>query len=67
MEQYKGLYGDAEAKCTTEPRKDEVFRVIDDGDCVLTTLNPYKALRAIQEVMEKHDITACWVDFEDLR
>jgi hypothetical protein len=67
MEQYKGLYGDSDAKCVTEARKDEVFRVIDDGECVLTTLNPYKALRAIQEVMEKHDITACWVDFEDLR
>jgi len=49
------------------PPNPEVFRVIDDGDCVLTTLDPYKALKAIQEVMEKHDITACWVDFETLR
>jgi hypothetical protein len=74
MEQSKdirGLYDDwgskATGPCVEVARKDEVFRVIDDGTCVLTTLNPYKALRAINEVMDKHEITACWVDFEDLR
>lgn len=53
--------------CTEGPRKSEVFRVIDDGECVLTTLDPYRALKALQEVIEKYDITHCWVDFETLR
>jgi hypothetical protein len=61
-----GLYSECDAKQTEAPRQ-EVFRVIDDGDCVLTTLDPYKALKAMQEVMEKHDITACWFDVETLR
>lgn len=44
-----------------------IFRVIDDGDCVLTTADPLKALRAIAELIEKHEVTACWVDEEKLQ
>jgi hypothetical protein len=46
---------------------DEVFRVIDDSICVLTTVDPYKALKKLKELIEKHDVTACWVDFEQLK
>ncbi len=61
-------FNDCDVKaCATEPPKREVFRVIDDGECVLTTLDPYKALTALQAVIEKYDITHCWVDFETLR
>lgn len=52
---------------TTPPRPPEVFRVIDDGDCVVTTVNPYTALRALKVIMDKYDITSCWVDFEVLK
>ena len=45
----------------------EVFRVIDDGDCVLTTLDPRKALLALMALIEKHDVTACWADREELK
>lgn len=56
------------AKARTEaPRKQEVFRVIDNGDCVLTTLDPYKALKALKELIDKYDITNCGADFETLR
>jgi hypothetical protein len=44
--------------------KNEVFRVIDDGDRVITTADPYKALHLLQELIEKHNVNACWVDFE---
>jgi len=45
----------------------EVFRVIDDGTCVLTTLDPRKALFALIKVMDKHDVTACWAEQENLK
>lgn len=60
-------YDDSANACTEAPRKQEVFRVIDDGECVLTTLDPYKALKALQDLIEKYDITHTWVDFETLR
>jgi hypothetical protein len=60
-------FDDGTKACSEAPREQKVFRVIDDGDCVLTTLDPYKALRALQDVIEKYDITNCWVDFETLQ
>lgn len=45
----------------------EVFRVIDDGTCILTTLDPRKALLALMKLVEKHDITNCWADREELK
>lgn len=49
------------------PVTQEVYRVIDDGDCVLTTLDPRKALLKLMELTEKHDVTACWADVEILK
>lgn len=49
----------------TEGQK--VYRVIDDGDCVLTTLDPVKALRRLQEVLDKHEILWAWYDEETLQ
>jgi hypothetical protein len=45
----------------------EVYRVVDDWDCVLTTLDPRKALLALMKQIEKHDVTSCWVDVEILK
>ena len=45
----------------------EVYRVIDDGDCILTTLDSRKALLALNQLIEKHDVTACWADVEILK
>lgn len=45
----------------------EVYRVIDDGTCILTTLNPHKALVVLTKLIEKHDITSCWADIEVLK
>lgn len=45
----------------------EVYRIIDDGFCVLTTLDPRKALVKLMEVIDKHDVTACWADLEILK
>jgi hypothetical protein len=45
----------------------EVYRVIDGGDCVLTTLDPRKALIELIEQIDKHDITACWAEIEELK
>lgn len=47
-------------------KKREVIRVIDDGDRIITTFDPLKALHALQDLIEKHDVTACWVDFEEV-
>jgi len=59
---------DREGPCVTEaPRPPEVYRVIDDGDCILTTMDPRKALLALNELIEKHDVTSCWSDVEILR
>ena len=45
----------------------KVWRVIDDGDCILTTVNELDALRALEKLNRKHDITACWVDVEEVK
>jgi hypothetical protein len=45
----------------------EVFRVIDNGTCVLTTLSPRKALMALMKLIETYGITDCWADREDLK
>lgn len=45
----------------------KVYRVIDDGKCVLTTVSPRKALVTLIELIEKHDITHCWAEEEDLQ
>lgn len=44
--------------------KNEIFRVIDDGQRVITTADPYVALKLLEELIEKHEVTDCWVDFE---
>lgn len=48
-------------------QSNEVFRVIDDGTCVLTTLDARKALSKLMELIEKHDVTNCWADAEELK
>lgn len=53
------------AICEANPTK--VYRVIDDGDCVLCTLDPAKALKRLQTVLDKHDISWAWVDEETLQ
>jgi hypothetical protein len=45
----------------------EVYRVIDDGNCIITTLDARKALIALTRLIDKHDVTACWADVEVLR
>jgi len=52
---------------TAPPLRPEVYRVIDAGDCVLTTLDPRKALLSLNKLIEKHDVTVCWADVEILR
>lgn len=49
------------------PLPPEVYRVIDDGDCTLTTLDARKALIALIKLIDKHDVTACWADVEVLK
>lgn len=45
----------------------EVYRVIDDGTCILTTMDARKALIALTNLIDKHDVTACWADVEKLK
>jgi hypothetical protein len=45
----------------------KIYRVIDNGDVVLTTDSELKALRKLREVMVKHDVTWGWVDEEVLQ
>lgn len=45
----------------------EIYRVVDDGNCILTTLDPVKALKALMKLIDKHDVTACWADVEILK
>ena len=54
-------------QCSKREDAVEVYRIIDDGDCVLTTLNPRKALLALMKLIEKHDVTVCWADLENLK
>lgn len=53
--------------CIAPPPQPEVYRVIDDGTCILTTLDPRKALVALTKLIDKHDVTACWADVEVLK
>ncbi len=45
----------------------EVYRVVDDSLVVMTTLDPVKALKKIAELIEKHDVTWCWVEIDTLQ
>lgn len=45
----------------------KIYRVIDDADCVLTTFDELQALRRLKAIMEKHDVTAGWIDTEEVR
>lgn len=47
-------------------RKPEIFRVIEDGDRVITTSDPRKALGILEDLIEKHNVTWCWVDIEEV-
>lgn len=40
----------------------KIFQVIDDGIPVLITADELTALRLFRKIMEKHDVTAGWVD-----
>ena len=46
----------------------KVYRVVDDGMCILTTTDELKALRRYHEIMDANDKinTYGWVDTEDL-
>lgn len=46
---------------------DEVYRIIDDGQCILTTVDPLKALKAIIKLIDSHDVTVCWAEVEKLQ
>jgi hypothetical protein len=59
-------YDDSANMCETQPVR-EVYRVIDDGICVLTTMDSRKALLALMKLMEGHDVTFCWCDKEILQ
>ena len=45
----------------------EVFRVIDDCDCILTTLDARRALLALMKIMDEHDVHVCWAEREELK
>jgi len=45
----------------------KIYRVIDDGDCVLTTFDELVALRRFEAIMTKHDVTFGWVDTEEVK
>lgn len=68
MALFKDVVENRYAECAKSDRAvtQEVYRVIDDGTCVLTTLDARKALLALQELIEKHDITNCWSETEYL-
>lgn len=57
----------SEKECLMPDVGPEVYRVIDDGTCILTTLDPRKALLALIKLGDKHDVTACWAETEILR
>lgn len=57
----------SEQECLMPDVGPEVFRVIDDGMCVLTTLDPRKALIKLMELIDKHDVTNCWAESERLQ
>ena len=41
-------------KLPADQPKQKVYRVIDDGECVLTTLNAEKALLLLMDLIEKN-------------
>lgn len=45
----------------------KVYRIIDDGTCVLTTLDAAKALKTLQELLDKNEITVAWSEEEPLQ
>jgi hypothetical protein len=45
----------------------KVIRVIDDGECILTTFDELAALRALEKLNRKHDVTSCWIDIEEVK
>lgn len=45
----------------------KIFRVVDDGECVLTTADELAALRLLRKISEVRNVTECWVDDEDVR
>lgn len=49
------------------PLQPEVYRVIDDGTCILTTLDARKALLALNKLIDKYEISHCWSDVEVLK
>lgn len=54
----------------TEPTKlgnPRVYRVIDDGTCILTTFDAAKALRLLGKTLDKYEISHCWVDEEEVK
>lgn len=57
----------SEKECFMPSTGPEIYRVIDDGDCILTTLDPRKALVALMELIDKHDVTSCWAESETLK
>lgn len=57
----------SETDCLRPSVGPEIYRVIDDGDCILTTLDPKKALVALMKLIDKHEVNACWVDMETLK
>ncbi len=63
----EGIFGSALDKLPPYQTKQKVYRVIDDGECVLTTLSAEKALLLLMDLIEKHDVTACWADVEELK
>jgi len=46
-----------------------IYRVVDDGTCVLTTADEVVALRKFREVMEKYDkvLDYGWIDVEEIK
>lgn len=57
----------SEKECLLSAVGLEVYRIIDDGDCVLTTLDPRKALLRLMEMIEKHSVTQCFASVEKLK
>ena len=66
MDQSNTLYTNVEGPRSGYVSVQKVYRVIDDGIRVVTTSNPAKALEYLQELIEKHNVTWCWVDIEEL-
>lgn len=45
----------------------KIYRVIDDGTLVLTTADELTALRKLRAILQRHDLTAAWVDDEEVK